>query len=69
MWTRVAWVAAFALAIAGGVLYLVVDSDAMWWIGGLMGGPLVVLVVRRADRLGEAGDRSGARFDGPWGPP
>ena len=69
MWTRVAWVAAFALAIAGGVLYLVVDSDAMWWIGGLMGAPLIVLVVSRADRLGEAGDRSGAWFDGPWGPP
>jgi hypothetical protein len=66
---RIAFTLAFVLAIGGGVLYLIADTDAAWWIGVLMGVPLLVLVGIRAARLGDRGDASAAFPDGPWGPP
>lgn len=68
MWWRLAWVAAFALALAGGAWYVLADSDAAWWLGGLMGVPLIFLVIHRAEKMGDQPDTS-TPPDGIWGPP
>ena len=74
-WQRGAlWVAAFGLAIAGGVWYLIAENDLAWWLGGAATIPLGMLVFRRGIRVEEEtgqgpGPGYGGMSDGPWGAP
>jgi hypothetical protein len=49
--TTVLWLAAFALAAGGGIAYLISPGDWMWYLGSAATIPLVILVVRRAERV------------------
>jgi hypothetical protein len=60
-----------ALAVAGGVAYLLVPTTKMWWIGQLAVAPLLWFVIARGERLKQRprdGDHFGSN-DGPWWSP
>ena len=64
------WISAVALALGGGVWYLLDQSDLAWWLAGAAVLPFMWLIMDRQDRLdaenephyGNGGDRA-------WGPP
>jgi apolipoprotein N-acyltransferase len=60
---RAALAGAMALAVAGGLLYLLSQTAWSWWAGALLVVPLVWL---GATRLGP---RDGSVGDGPIAPP
>jgi hypothetical protein len=72
--TRVAWVSAFAVAVAGGIIYLVSPGDWTWYLATAAPIPFAYLIVRRGERIeretGKGAEPShGSLTDGPWGPP
>ena len=72
--TAALWIAALALAVGGGVWYLLSENDLAWYLGGAAALPLLLLVARREERVSrEKGEQPGPGYgglgDGPWGPP
>ena len=63
------WAAAWMLAVAGPVGYLVWGGAQWWNWGQLMPVPLILLAVRSADDDDEHEPWYGGVADGPWGPP
>ena len=57
--------AAFVLAIAGGLIYLVKENDGSWWLGMLLVVPLLWLAFTRLP----PSDGSTAGDPGPIAPP
>lgn len=60
-----------ALALAGGIAYVVVPTTKMWWIGLLAALPLLVFIIHRADKHGQQAKDSEHFPDdgGPWWSP
>ena len=66
--SRVAWVAAALLALAGGTASVAIGGALWWWLGVAAVVPLVVLMLGRlAEGEGEWPPATGS--DGPWGAP
>ncbi len=66
--SRVAWVAAALLALAGGTASVAIGGALWWWLGLACVVPLVVLMLGRlAEGDGEWPPATGS--DGPWGAP
>ena len=68
------WVAVIALTATGGVLYLVFETSAWWWMGSLASLPLWYLVITRQERLEKESGGRGSAYGGfddgtPFGPP
>jgi hypothetical protein len=64
---RLAWIAAWALAVAAPVLYLAAPGDLTWWVAALLLVPLVLLAAMRdEDRGGASGSEGGT--SGAWAP-
>lgn len=72
-WRAAAWLLAFALPLATGIAYLALQDGLWWWLIGVAGIPLFLLVISRQEWLDRTGDEpeppSGGMTDGPWGPP
>jgi apolipoprotein N-acyltransferase len=68
-WTLALWAAAIALAFVGPIYYLVHPTDKAWWLSGLAGVPLLLLILQRADRKGFEGHSDSSIGDGPLTPP
>jgi peptidoglycan/LPS O-acetylase OafA/YrhL len=70
-WTFYALLAgALGLALAGGIVYLVDQSDLAWWLGGAASIPLVILAIaidkpEKAKKQAHVGGDDG----GPWAAP
>jgi len=62
---RMAWTAAWLLALAGPGLYLLWPGDATWWVGLLMLVPLAGLAARR----GGGSEPYGGGAGGVYAPP
>ena len=66
--SRVAWVAAALLALAGGIASVSIGGALWWWLGLACVAPLVMLMLGRlAKGEGEWPPATGS--DGPWGAP
>ena len=48
------WAVAWALAVAGPVVYLAWPGDLTWWAGAVLALPLFALAVWRAEHKGAA---------------
>jgi hypothetical protein len=68
-WIAIAF--AFALTVAGGAIYVVFPGGVSWWLCGLPGIPLVLLVLWLAeDSESQPGSGTGGfGGDGPWTAP
>ena len=67
-----AWSIAIALALAGGVAYLVWPTTTLWWIAWFAPLPLLWRVVLRERRTGQAqkdGEHFAGHDSGPWWSP
>ena len=67
------WGAAITIGLAGGLWYLISQSDVAWWLGGAAVAPLLLLVLLREHQVREENGQPppyyGGMGDGPWGPP
>lgn len=61
---KMLWVVSFALALAGGLLYVITSAGWSWWLGWTLGMPLILLVIEKMPPGSGGND-----FSGPMGPP
>jgi hypothetical protein len=67
--SRLSWVAAWLLALAGPAVHLLWPGDLTWWVALALVMPLVGLAAWRADAKGFADASYGTGDGGPWAPP
>jgi hypothetical protein len=67
--SRLSWIVAWLLAMAGPATYVLWSSTVTWWVATLMLVPIVGLAAWRADQKGSVDSYYGPGDGGPWGPP
>ena len=65
MLSKLRWIGAWLLAIAGGGFYLITQADWAWWVGMAACLPLLCGALNRLEGV----TSHGGGGDGPWGAP